>query len=307
MNRLNTVLGVVALAQGGLVALTWWPNNNAAAAMVPLVSLEPSDVHGLKVWTGTDKDKDPIELEQSQGAWQIKSSGGYPADATKVQKVLDALAGAEVSDPVATTKSSYDALKVTADSFDKKVELDGDGTSTTIFVGAGSGRAATVRREDADAVYRIAGLSQWSIGSRPSDYYDSTYLKVDPGDIQTFTVQHGPDKIEIQNTEGTWTIAGLAEGRTVDQGAVADLVRQATTVKISALPDDPTAPPTADLTVAWTVGSGDDSTSGGYVLGPETNSKRAVRSNDSSYTVLASTYSLKKVADASLETLTHSQ
>lgn len=305
MNRMNAVLGVVVLAQGALAALTWWPDNNAAAAAVPLVALEPGDVHELKVWTGTDKDKAPIVLAQDQGAWQIQSSGGYPADATKVQKVLDALAGAKVSDPVATTKSNYDALKVTADTFDKKVELDGDGASATIFVGAGSGRAANVRREDADAVYRIAGLSQWSIGARASDYYDSKYLHVDPSEIQTFTVQHGSNKIEVQNTEGTWTLVDLPEGAVVDQKAVADLVKQATTVNINALPDDPTVVPKTDLTVSWTVGTGDESTPGGYVLGPETDSKRAVRSTGSNYTVLASAYSLKKVTEASLETLTH--
>ncbi len=302
MKRSNTLLAGALGLQLLLAGATWWPSSDEVVSE-PLVSLEAEDIQRVRVWSApTDEgEAEPVVLTRGDEGWVIESAGGYPAKPGEVEELLDSLSALRSGSPIASTAASHGSLKVAEDSYDKKVELSGDRTEV-LYIGAGSGRSASVRRADEDAVYSASGLSQWSVGASPRDYWDASYLDVDPEDLERFSVRGPEGELSLERgADGAWTSPELEEGQSLDQQAVEDLLKKATKLRISAMPEGEPTPP--ELWVSWSLQEGEQSVSGGYAASPSADNKRAVKAEGSEFTVLVSSYSLDEVAEAELEDL----
>ncbi|RME20501.1 MAG: DUF4340 domain-containing protein [Deltaproteobacteria bacterium] len=301
MKRLNLVLAGLAVGQSALATVAWWPGDDDGATTVPLVDLPRESISTIRIWDGSRDEDDPLVLQKEPDGWHIDSAGGYPADEDKVARVLDAFVDARVSNPLAESETAWASLKVADDDFARRVELSGEAGTVELLVGPGTGRAATVRRVGDDAVYRLRGVSQWSIGAEPRSYTDPQLVDVSADDIESLAITGQEGGIRLQRVGETWVAPALSGDRTVDQEAVRDLLGKVVGLRLVALPDDPGAAPEAELTVSWTV-DGEDG-SGGYVLGPEEDGRRAVRLQGGAHTALVSAYSVKPIVEASLESL----
>ncbi|GEM_PF-4429584 len=305
MRRTNTLLAVVAGVQSLLVSLLWWPRDAEALASTPLIGLESEAVTRLEVQAAPKEGEEPesVILERSGDTWAITSAGGYPADPDKVAKVLDALLGAKTRDPVGTTAASHTALKVADDAYDKKIVLSSEGGDRVLYVGAGSGRAANLRLDDSDTVYPAPGVSQWSLGQRPRDYYDPLYLELKSDALTSFSVEGPQGELSLERKDGTWTSPALPEGASLDQAAVEKLLKPLASLRISELPEAPKAPPSGELKLGWTVDDEGESLPGGLTVGSDQDGKRPVRGSDRAFTVLVTASRLDPLGEASLEGL----
>lgn len=293
----NTILAGVLASQALLAGITWLAATEPSAPGHTLLDLSAEDVVAFEV--DTPAASDPVRLERHGEGWTIASAGAYPADGPKVDEVLSDVLGAVVRSPVATGRDRFARLSVDDDDYDKRVRLETAGSDRVLYLGTASGDRSWARVEGDDDVYAARGFSTWSVGARPRDYYDTTYLRVDPGQLDSFEV-HAPghDLVLIRGEEGSWV---RGDGSAVDQVAVGDLLKQATTVRISALPDPDAPPPAQPARVSWTVEEGDQSVPGGYLVGEDVDGKRWVLGADATHPVLVSSATLKPVLEAALD------
>lgn len=299
MNRTITILTGALAAQVLLTGVTWWPSDDAPAAE-PLIAIAAGEVDRLRIWPAPEDGAEvqPVELVRGGDGWTIASAGGYPADPDKVDKVLDALAEARVSDPLAATAASHASLSVSERGYGKKVELSAGDESAVVYLGAGSGRSASARRDGEDAVYAIRGLSQWAVGARARDYYDPVYLETDPETIEQLTLRWPDRSLVLEKVEGQWRAGDEA----LDAEAVEAVLEDAATLRIAALPEEP-PPLDGGLRVEWTRDDGGQSVTEGFVIGPERDGKHPALADGRDHAVLVSAYAVEDLLSADPEAL----
>ena len=104
-----------------------------------------------------------LTLTRTSDAWSIDQAGGYPADGTKVKKLLDDLRGLKVRNPVVTGSRYHDALEVTDEKARARVRVWSDPAkdpTADLLRGNSSGsRATDVRLEGEDDVWEITGIA----------------------------------------------------------------------------------------------------------------------------------------------------
>jgi hypothetical protein len=302
---LKTILVGVLVVQLGLVGLTWGVGGDKPASSEPLVGVVRDEVTGIQVWGSGEDASDSVALARNEGGWVLSSHGDYPASTEKVSKLLDGLLDAQVRDPIATQVVHHADLAVSDTEHDKKVEIQTAAGTQTLFVGSGS-KDAHVRRGGETAVFVARGLSAWSIGTKESQYRDANALDLDASRFLVVQVQLTNGEgftLERQSLEEPWTSPGL-EG-SLDLEAVQGWLDRVASLRITALPDDPSIPVTPITTFSWVLEEDGESVGGSLAIGAATDDKNhPVRAHDSKYTVLVNPFALgTAITDGSLEKL----
>ncbi|MEM6707294.1 MAG: DUF4340 domain-containing protein [Pseudomonadota bacterium] len=165
----------------------------------------------------TDDRTEDISLRRSDRGWVI---GDRPANATKVDELLEKLLGLGQGWPVATTDAAAERFAVTADGARKRVELIAeDGQAQTLFLGTSPGfKRLHARRADGSAIYSIA-LADFDVPTTPADWLDKALLAIGPGStaaerVGAWSLRSTVDGWEIQGNDDT---PALAEQASVDQ------------------------------------------------------------------------------------------
>jgi hypothetical protein len=292
------------VVQVGLVGLTWGVGGAKPVASEALVDGVEDDVTRIQVW-GSGEAADSVEISRSEGGWVLSSHGDYPASTEKVSTLLNALLDAQVRDPIATQAVHHAKLAVSDTEHDKKVEIQTAAGTQTVFVGSG-GKDAHVRRGGETAVFVARGLSAWSIGTKESQYRDANALDLDASRFLMVQVQPTNGEgftLERQSLEDPWTSPGL-EGA-LDSEAVQGWLDRLASLRITALPDDPSIPVVPMTTFSWVLEEEGESVGGSLAIGAATEDKNhPVRAHDSQHTVLVNPYALgTAITDGSLEKL----
>jgi hypothetical protein len=302
---LKSILTGLLVVQIGLVGLTWGGWGKQAATSEPLVDLEREDVTRIQV-TGSGDDAESVVLSRTESGWVLASHGNYPASTEKVSTLLDGLLDAKVRDPIATQAVHHADLAVSDTNHDKKVEIQTSAGTRTLFVGSG-GKDAHVRRGGETSVFVAPSLSAWSIGTRESQYRDSEALDLDAStflQIQVKPTEGDGFSLERQSLEDSWTSPEL-EGSLLDQEKVQQWLDRVASLRITALPEDPSIPVTPMTTLSWVLDADGESVSGSLAIGPANEDKNhPVRGSDSLHTVLVHPFALgPAITDGSLEKL----
>ena len=119
MNR-QTILGAVLLAQLIIVAVVWGLQSRSGDAPPVFLSFDVQDVDTLTV---ADADS-TVTVARADGEWRL--SGGLPADAGKVDGVLQKLADVGAAWPVATSESAMERFEVVEEAHQRHVTLGAD-------------------------------------------------------------------------------------------------------------------------------------------------------------------------------------
>lgn len=295
MMRLDLVLAGTLVVQLGLSALTWTSGTGQSAPAAKLVDLDREALTRIEV-TESGPDAASVVLAKQGEAWVLADHGNYPTDPEKVSKLLDGLLDVQVRAPIATQATSHASLKVDSADFDKRVTLGAGDKAVALVVGAG-GKNAHVRRDGEDEVYRAVGLSPWSIGTRTSQYYATTYLEVDTASVSTLAIQ-GPDQdLSLVRDGETW----LYQGEPARASEVEGLLKKLATVRISDLPKEPEFDPA--VTVSWTLEQDGASIEGSLLFSGEVDGKHLARASASEHTVLVGSYTVAPFLEASEATL----
>ena len=233
MNKttLAFALAIQLAAIGMLLAV----RSGSAVEPEPFLSFNAETVDAMTV----ANDEGAVTLAKTDAGWQLPN--GIPADASKVNEVVQKLADASGGWPVASQASTAERFEVTEDNHQRHVVLkSGEETVADVYLGTSPGyRKAHARLVDDDDVYAIT-FSNYEAGVKESDWLDKSLLRAE-GSI---TAMQRVDAFALtKDDEGTWS---AASGATLDQGKVETLAGRFTGLSVlgineAALPDAPKA------------------------------------------------------------------
>ena len=243
MSRSQWILSGTLVVQAIVLVITApWSNGTAAQAsrvLLPeLASFTPSrlEIH--------ESDERSVVLGREGERWVLEGSDGFPADAAKVDKLLESLGEITVRRPVVSSGRYHGALKVTEDNHERRLkiwETPGSEPKLELLVGTSPNyRVSHVRLGGEDEVYEARGISPYDLGSEGRAWIDTGFVNVPFDEVTRFKLTNDHGSIELARDQGRWTLVSPAAraGQELDQAAVDSLVRSLTSLSFS----DPAGP-----------------------------------------------------------------
>ncbi len=213
------------------------PAVNAAQPSTPLLALGDQPVDRLEI---QGPDKQTLLLQKTAGRWVLPDSAGFPADKSKVERLLGELKALKRGLAVATTAGAQQRFKVSDDDFERKLVLaQGDKTLATVYFGTSPGLRQVHARSARDSAVYTTGFGLYEAPLGADAWEDKTLLRVPADDIRRIEVavlalsplqppHAAAAKKTAQGAAGPppWSATGLDDGEVVDQAHAADLVQQ---------------------------------------------------------------------------------
>lgn len=289
---LPQILGVLAVAQGVLAIIAWWPTDPSAHRLRPLLALERDAISEVTIAgkaVGAEQAAS-VELVREVNGWALRSSAGYPASSEKVEGLLDQLLALEVGGPIASQTSSHNALKVGSEEYGRRIEVATDSERITLLVGAAASKSVNVRIAEQPDVYRAAGISEWSFRDVDSSYYDPVYVDADPAALDAVSISNSHGSLRFEKQGDAWTMAGLAGAEASDSAKIEGLLKQLTKVgMVEPIGKIVQTEYGLDgrLRVDWTATLENQSVAGGYKVGADVESSSYVKAVDHPFVVTA--------------------
>lgn len=216
MNKSIRILSVLAVFQLVLVAMVWLGRSDGGASEpLQLVEFAPASVAKLTLADGTQS----VELTKDAAGWQVQANAQVrSADATQVDNMVNNLAELQVQWPVATTSHSAERFEVSAQKFQRRIELQDDSGAqlALLYTGTSPGLGKVHARSDAaDEIYAV-DLANYQLPMTLDDWLDKAVLAL-PENLQQIAVQVG-----AEGSLQSWRLRNdVAEGWLLDN-AVAD-------------------------------------------------------------------------------------
>lgn len=217
---LSIVLGVQLVAVLGL-ALTG-PDYTAFKPSEPLIAFEPAAVDEIVIDDGNGAQ---ATLRRGDDGWSLPDLHDFPASGDKVDKLLGKLADLKRGLPVAMSSSAHERFKLTEESHERRIVLNGDGKALgEILLGTSPAyREVDARVPDEDPVYSIT-FSTYEAGAKPEDWMDGDFLDVAEDDLKQVEF---PSVTLVRSDDG-FTVDGLGEDEEANKEAVDGLISKIT-------------------------------------------------------------------------------
>ena len=306
----NRILVGVLVLQVVLTSIVFWPRSAASDEVEPIFpGLAPEAVVSLEI---ADGDGNSVTLRKSVGEWVLADADDYPAESSKIQPLLQSIAGLTTARSVTRTDASHQQLRVAVDDFMRRITFDTeDGTSFVLYLGSSPSYGAThFRVGGQSATYLTSDISSWSTNATAAAWIDALYLSLPETEVMALTLENDSGLVNcVKDDSGAWTMAPLGDGEVPDEEKIAALVRRAAAIYLMAplgKEEEPTygmdAPSaiatlrTRDKVITLRVGSQD----------PSDNSF-VVRSTESTYFVRVSEYTVKDLVDSTYQDLLQSE
>ena len=223
MNRTNRILAVVLAIQIVLVAVAFWPKPASVAGGESLLAgLEAEQITQLTISDATGKQ---IKLAKRLGNWVLPEADDYPCTENKAPEFLEKIVALKTNRLVTQTPASHKRLKVAADAFERRVELElADGTTHRLYLGASPSYGAIhVRADGQDEVY-LASLSASEAGVNASNWVNTLYFSLTQDQIVAMILENGNGRFEFEKDEsGAWAMKDLAADETLNENNVTGL------------------------------------------------------------------------------------
>ncbi len=179
-----------------------WPSNDGAdfVSSSQVVSLDVEAVDKLVI-DGGEGDGESVMLKRTSNGWEIAGAPAYPADALKVDGIIDTLASLSPGLPVATTESAQEQLEVADTVCQRRLRLkQGDQQVAELYLGSSPGfRKAHLRKAGEQVIY-AARVNVFDLPLSSDDWLDKQLLAYD-----TVDSLRGPG-IDLLREDDTWRI-----------------------------------------------------------------------------------------------------
>ncbi len=235
--KLNQFLGVALVGQLLLVGFAWMPRASETSESRDLVPTDAASLDKITIYGRTARDEvpeAPTVLVRDGTTWKIASTFDYPADPELLEPLFEAIDSLVARTPVATQAYSHAALDVADEQHMNKFEIVSGENTTTLFLGAAEGKAAHVRLDGEDDVYKVRGFSVAGLPYRANRIFDRDFLKIPVVDVTSLSIERPgqpPVRLAVTESDG-WTMEGLPEGRVLDQPKTRDFVRTSTNLRM---------------------------------------------------------------------------
>ena len=248
MNR-QTILGVILLAQLILIALVWGLQSRPGDAPPVFLSFDASSVDALTVADA----ESTVTLARADGDWELRdgspdgSPNGLPADAGKIDGVLQKLSAAAAGWPVATTESAMKRFEVVEELHQRHVLIRaGEETLADIYLGTSPTFGKVHARHAAGGPVYAITFSNYEAGTKRSDWLKKSLLQPE-AEVQSVTRKSADAQWTLTSTDSGWT----AEGVELDQDETNTFIDQLRRLNVLDLVEAELPPePSARFTVA---------------------------------------------------------
>ncbi len=233
MKRHHQILAAVLVLQIILGVVTFWPRSATAKKSQPIFpNIAPDNVVSLTI---THENGESVTLRRDGEGWVLASGGDYPAEADKVNSLVEKILGLNTMTMVANTPASHKRLRVTPDNFVRRIDFETDnGNHYTIYIGSAQRYTGTHFRLDGmDATYMTTELASWDLNTSATSWVDTQYFKVESDSLEEVTLKnaHGTFTF-VKDDEGKWTLADLAEDEKVSLGKIGTAIRNASSITL---------------------------------------------------------------------------
>lgn len=231
----NTLIAVLAI-QVVAVAVLFAVKSGSAVEPAPFLEFDADTVDMLTVSDGEGE----VVLAKQDDAWRLPD--GLPADAAKIDGVIEKLADAAGGWPVANSASVQERFELVEENHQRRLRLSAAGEVVAdIYLGTSPGyRKTHVRRIDDDNIYAIT-FSNYQAGVQESDWLDKSLLRPD-GALTGLRYDSAPAESPApvfaltKNEQGVWA---AQSGATLDQAKVETLAGRFTGLTVTDVSEVP--------------------------------------------------------------------
>lgn len=218
-----SILGAVALV--AIAGGVWLASERssttleAATVLYPDLKKKLNDTTAVRVFSAGDKLA--VEIVRKGDNWAVTQRNDYPADETKLRKLLFGLADAEIREEKTSNPDNYPSLgveDVTGESATgTRIEIDGVDPKVSLIVGKqGPGLDSRyVRRAGEPKSWLIA--ADLDAPAKPQDWLDQSILDVTADRVQSATVTAKGAKpysaVKNSKADANFTIEKLPKGK----------------------------------------------------------------------------------------------
>ena len=241
ISRANQVLAALLIVQAVVLAIVLWPRSTAGTAgELLLPGLQADQVMQVRMYPSAtigDDQKASIELLQREGRWVIPAAGDYPCKEGAVPDFLAKLVALKRDRLVTQTADSHKRLKVSDQDYMRFIEIYlADDTVYRLYLGtSASASAVYIRVAEQNQVYLAPGLSTSDVGTQAAGWVDTLYSSIPQDQMVSVTLQNANGRLALNKGEdGTWTLADLATGETLNQSAVTSWISRVASVRMVA-------------------------------------------------------------------------
>ncbi|WP_295391918.1 DUF4340 domain-containing protein [uncultured Thiodictyon sp.] len=217
-----------------------------------LLTFDPKAIASVRI----EGAGETLTLSRGKQGWAIADLKDFPVEGTKVEALLDKLAGLKRPLPVATSAAAQRRHKVADDGFERKLTLEAGGKPVaTLLLGDSPGFKREFARPAGDAAVYDLDLPLFEVSNRRDDWLQRDTLKLDEEKIDSIATA---DWTLTKDKDG-WHLAGTTDKPTA--AAVTGLLARVGNLGyrgvlgIEDKPEYNLATPALDLTVQLADGS----------------------------------------------------
>jgi hypothetical protein len=186
-----------------------------------------------------------VEIVKREGHWVLPGYHDAPADAARLQALLDRLTHTPRGFPVAKSADARERFKVADKDYERRLVASvGDKPAAVVYVGASQGlRKSTARTAQDDVVYAL-DLPIQDLATTPGEWLDAGLLKVDAAglseivvaarDKPSLTLARAVNKDKPQEA-AAWQGTGLPADKRVDPKLATALTDAMAGLKVNAV------------------------------------------------------------------------
>lgn len=191
----------------------------------PLLAVDTQSVDTVRI----DGDEQSIVLARGDDGWVIQSID-FPAEADRVNDLLDTLAGLNKGWPVATTEGAAERFKVAEDDYKRKVTLlKGDEALGELYIGSSPGLRKVHARAAGDNSVHSIEFNLADAGVKADAWIDKGILQREAEGIARVELSNG---ITLERREGNVVVAGLGENEQTDTAEAGKLLNSVAGIRI---------------------------------------------------------------------------
>ncbi|NEX18243.1 MAG: hypothetical protein C1943_16945 [Halochromatium sp.] len=169
------------------------------AADAPLLALRSDQVTQIEIRSADDQ----VLLARTSAGWTLPALADFPADADKVEQLLQSLMDLQRPLPVGTSREAQQRLKVADDNAERTISLASDeGDLVTLLTGDAPGfHRLFARLAGEEAIYDLP-LASFQIASGPDDWVRRDQLRLDAETIERIR----QDDWTLKRVAGNWQL-----------------------------------------------------------------------------------------------------